>query len=101
MAAITADRASNNDTNTGRIRKKLRSIFEAAIEAGQSAVTVVSGDLHNSVNLIVGSHPNQMPSVCNIMHEFRDKEDVVLHVTPSGRSSTLKIKYALPRKNWH
>ena len=84
-------------TNTDRIREKLDDVFRAGSMQKLSTVTVISGDLHESVGFIPGSHPNQMPSVCNIMWEYRKASDEVLHETPSGRSSTLKIRYKLPR----
>ena len=79
-------------TNAERVRIALRHQLERATKAGQSSLVVLSRDLHDSTNFTPGSHPNQMPTVCNIMHEFRQGSDKVLHVTPSGRSSTLKIE---------
>mgnify|MGYP001580480213 CR=1 FL=1 len=91
---------ARQDTNTERLRGKLRAIFKAASDAGQTHIDVVSGDLHEATEFKSGSHPNQMPSVCNVMNEFKDVGDSVIHVTPSGRSSTLRIRYKLPRQTW-
>ena len=84
-------------TNADRIRQKLETIFKEGMSAHQDGITVVSGDLHKATEFIPGSHPNQMPSVCNIMREKLRAVDEVLHETPSGKSSTLKIRYRLPR----
>lgn len=84
-------------TNTDRIREKLDDIFSVAAREGASAIDVVSGELHQLTVFNTGSHHNQMPSVCNVMHERLRAGDVVLHETPSGQSSTLKIRYKLPR----
>ena len=86
------------DTNTDRIRETLRTFFKSALDDGKPFIDVVSGELHEATEFKQGSHPNQMPSVCNIMHEFKDMDDDILHVTPSGRSSTIQIRYYLPRK---
>ncbi len=88
------------DTNTERLREALRKIFKDETEKGKTSVSVVAGNLHDATEFVAGSHPNQMPSTCNIMNEFKESSDVVLHVTPSGRSSTFKICYELPRKHW-
>jgi hypothetical protein len=84
-------------TNTDRIRKALQALLSRASASGQTEVKVISGEFHNEIDFIPGSHPNQMPSVCNIMHEFLRDTDIVLHETPSGKSSTLAIAYRLPR----
>ena len=84
-------------TNTERIRQKLENIFREGQSKGNASVTIVSRDLHDAIEFIPGTHPNQMPSVCNVMNEFLQVSDDVLHETPSGRSSTLKIRYKLPR----
>ncbi|MCY1125670.1 hypothetical protein OU426_02285 [Frigidibacter sp. RF13] len=87
-------------SNADRVRETLRRKLQAATQAGQKFITVVSRDLHEATDFASGSHPNQMPTVCNVMHEFRQETDRVLRITPSGRSSTLKIEYGLPRKQW-
>lgn len=38
---------------------------------------------------------NQMPSVCNAMHKAMEAGDEAVHTTPSGKSSTIQIRYSL------
>ena len=84
-------------TNTDLIRNELNRIFQRYHSMGQSSVKVVSGELHKEIAFNPGTHPHQMPSVCNVMHEFLTNKDQVVRETPSGRSSTLTIEYKLPR----
>lgn len=84
-------------TNTDRIREAIEKLFSDATKQGHGNVEIVSGWLHDQVDFRSGSHPNQMPSVCNVMHEFFGTGDTVLHETASGKSSTLKIRYRIPR----
>ncbi len=83
--------------NTDRIREELEAIFHRHQQSGDTRVRIVSGELHKEVDFETGSHPNQMPSVCNVMHEYLGANDIVEHETPSGKSSTLTIVYRLPR----
>lgn len=84
-------------SNMDLIRNELQKIFTAAQQRGAASIEVVSKRLHDTTPFVAGSHPNQMPSVCNVMHENRGAGDVVMHETPSGKSSTLRILYRLPR----
>ena len=38
---------------------------------------------------------NAMPMVCNAMRQCMGENDIILHETPSGYSSSLEIKYFL------
>jgi len=51
---------------------------------------LVSGDIHNQMGM-----KNRMPQICRIMYEKMMPGDEVLHTTPSGKSSTIKIRYDL------
>lgn len=85
------------DTNADRIRSALNAFFESEFRLGRKSVRVVSGEIHKEIDFKRGSHPNQMPNVCRIMHECVGSRDSIANVTPSGHSSTLTIVYALPR----
>ena len=77
-------------------REALAKKFEEATAQGQTSITIKSGDLHREV--VGGYSPNRMPICCNVMHRNRQAGDDVLHTTPSGLSSTLTIRYKLPRQ---
>lgn len=57
---------------------------------GETSCTLISGEIHKSLGL-----KNKMPSVCNAMYQAMDSGDVVVHTTPSGKSSTIQICYQL------
>lgn len=63
------------------------------IEESEDDVTIVSGEIHKELPL-----KNSMPMVCNAMYAIMREEDQILESSPSGFSSTLKIKYRV-RKN--
>lgn len=53
-------------------------------------IDLVSGDIHKQLSL-----KNRMPDVCRIMYDKMIYGDEVLNTTPSGFSSTIKIRYYL------
>ena len=59
-----------------------------AFGKGADYVDVVSGDIHRELNF-----NKSMPTVCNAMYKLKTLKDEMLHTTPSGYSSTIKIRY--------
>ncbi len=53
-------------------------------------IDLVSGEIHKALGM-----KNRMPQVCNAMYQSMGLNDEVLHSTPSGHSSTIKIRYYL------
>ena len=70
------------------IRNYIKEKLNNAKENGLSYYDIVSGDIHREMNL-----DNKMPSVCSVMYQLKGEKDEVLHTTPSGKSSTIKIRY--------
>lgn len=66
------------------------SLFNEAQDNGEKEIILVSREIHKAMGLI-----NSMPSVCNAMYSIMNENDEVLMTTPSGKSSTIKIKYYL------
>lgn len=64
------------------------------IEESKEDIIVVSGETHKELQL-----KNSMPMVCNAMYAIMREDDQVLEASPSGFSSTLKIKYKARRNN--
>jgi len=85
------------DTNTGRIRQEIRGLFKRAHSNRFSSIRIRAGDLHESIEFTQGSHPNQMPSCCNMMTEFEKAGDKRLYTPPRGRGANLLIEYKIPR----
>ncbi|MBM6885567.1 hypothetical protein [Pseudoflavonifractor phocaeensis] len=59
-------------------------------EQGETSCTLTSGAIHKAMGL-----KNKMPSVCSAMYQVMEPGDVVVHTTPSGKSSTIQICYRL------
>ena len=73
---------------TDDIRQYISNLKKNARETGEKTIVLRSGDLHKDMGL-----KNAMPMVCNAMRQSMGADDVVLHTTPSGNSSTIEILY--------
>ena len=81
---------SGAKTTTADIRKYILGLKAVANSQGEEFVEIVSNDVHRALKLT-----SSMPSVCNAMRQVMREGDIIVHQTPSGNSSTLKIKYFL------
>ncbi len=70
------------------IRQHIDKLFQEAKERGDQYLDLVSGQIHNQLGM-----KNSMPQVCRIMYEKKQARDEIMHTTPSGKSSTIKIRY--------
>ncbi len=75
---------------TKDIRDYIESQKAEARNNGEEFIILRASDLHRINRL-----KNGMPMVCNAMRQCMGENDIVLHETPSGYSSSLKIKYLL------
>ena len=57
---------------------------------GKNRIVLISGDIHENLGL-----NRRMPSVCRAMYYCMGDNDIILHQTPSGFSSTIEIEYNL------
>ena len=73
---------------TDDIRQHIFKLKTAARDQGKNLIVLKSGDIHKALGL-----KNAMPQVCNAMRQSMNKDDIVLHTTPSGNSSTIEIQY--------
>ena len=80
----------DNKMTMQEIRDYIQDLKRQAKENGQTSITLISGDIHKELNL-----KNYMPPVCNAMRQCMEVNDIVLHTTDSGNSSTIKIEYKL------
>lgn len=88
---------TNNETvrevvkiKTKDIRDYIESKKEEAKNKGEEFIVLRASDIHRMNHL-----RNSMPMVCNAMKQCMGENDIVLHTTPSGYSSSLEIKYLL------
>lgn len=92
---VKNDRTVGEPSEPGRktaddIRQYIESVLQEAKMRGADYIVLVSGEIHKQMGL-----RNRIPAVCRIMYEKMMPGDEILHTTPSGKSSTIKIRYAL------
>ena len=73
---------------TEDIRQHIIKLKKDAKDEGKTFIILKSGDIHKELKL-----KSAMPQVCNAMRQSMNEDDIVLHTTPSGNSSTIEIKY--------
>jgi cytoplasmic iron level regulating protein YaaA (DUF328/UPF0246 family) len=74
-------------------RRAWGDMLQEAKLRGEDFIDLVSGDIHKQMGM-----KNRMPQVCNVMYKIMMPGDEVLHTTPSGKSSTIKIRYDLRKR---
>ncbi len=85
--------------NTKDFELKLSELLRNAELQKRRFTDISSGNLHQ----LVGGYPSTknedhaMPTCCNVMRKFQKPNDEILHESPSGQSTTLVIRYHLPR----
>lgn len=93
--AVNSSRIAKAPTGPPRktsedIRQYIDTLLQEAKDRGEEYIDLVSGDIHKQLGL-----KNRMPQVCSIMYQKKLPGDEILHTTPSGMSSTIKIRYFL------
>jgi len=68
----------------------MQDLFKKERSLGKKTMVLVSGDIHKDMGL-----SKRFPTVCDAMYALMQSGDKVLHTTPSGKSTTIKIKYHL------
>lgn len=92
------DRTVRSDSNTTKktandVRIYIDKLLQEAKIQGKDYIDLVSGDIHKQLGM-----KNRMPQVCRIMYEKMIPGDEILHTTPSGKSSTIEIRYKLEKR---
>ena len=75
---------------TQDVRDYIQKQFDKARSLGKKAAILVSGDIEKDMGW-----SKRLPIVCQAMYSLMKSDDVVLHTTPSGKSSTIEIEYKL------
>lgn len=76
--------------NKDEIKVYIQNEMAQAKKNGKTEITLVSGEIHNELG-----YKHRHPAVCSVMYKCMSDNDVVMHTTPSGNSSTIAIKYFL------
>jgi len=88
-------------TLTEKIRNKIREKFLFAEKQQLTFLDLYSSKLYEEIRVELNLPPkpdHRMPICCNAMCSFYDKDrDEILTHTPSYQSSTLGIRYKIPR----
>lgn len=71
-------------------RDYIQRFFDMERSLGKKSVVLVSGDSEKDMGW-----SKRLPIVCQAMYSMMKSDDVVLHTTPSGKSSTIEIEYQL------
>ena len=83
-----ASEQEGNKITTDDIRQHILELKTVAKNEGKKFIILKSGDIHKALKL-----KSAMPQVCNAMRQSMNEDDIVLHTTPSGNSSTIEIQY--------
>ena len=75
---------------TKDIREYIEAQKEEARSRGEEFIVLRASNIHR-----INKLKNSMPMVCNAMRQCMGDNDIVLHETPSGYSSSLEIRYML------
>ncbi|OMD89873.1 hypothetical protein BSK49_10930 [Paenibacillus odorifer] len=87
------DSAKNSRGLTDEIRLYIFETIVNATKQGLVYIDLISGEIHKELNL-----SNRVPSVCSAMLSIEDVEIEILNDTPSGMSSTKKVRYWLQER---
>lgn len=80
--------ASSPKISTEDIRQYIEKLINKAKANNLKYVDIISGEVHKKLGL-----KNRMPQVCEAMYSKKKPNDIILHTTPSGKSSTIMIRY--------
>ena len=73
---------------TGRAREYINFRKAQAREAGMAYVDLLCNDIQKELGII-----NRAPAICTAMYACCGPKDQVLYAPPSGKSTTVKIRY--------
>ena len=92
-AGMTVETAGLQRTTSEAIRLHIERLMHEAKWRGEEFIDLVSGDIHKQMGM-----KDRMPQVCSVMYKMMKPGDEILHTTPSGKSSTIKIRYDLRKR---
>ncbi|MDE6758118.1 MAG: hypothetical protein K2J89_02425 [Clostridia bacterium] len=93
VKTLEEKKASNMKIGTVDIKNYILALKQDAIIRGDKFIELISNDIHNALEL-----KSRMPMVCNAMKQAMNENDIIVHQTASGYSSTLTIRYFLERE---
>ena len=93
-AAQTSNERSDGKESVGKIniteqaRQYILKQKKEAKEAGSSEIVLVCNDIQKKLGVV-----NRAPAICSAMYDSMLDGDEVLFAPPSGKSTTVKIRY--------
>ncbi len=75
---------------TTAIERYIKNKKVEAIQKGKNELIILASELAKEIGL-----KQRFPMICSAMRKCMEIDDEILHQTPSGNSSTFKVKYKL------
>lgn len=82
------NQAPEKESLVARAKEYINKEKQQAKQAGLSEIILVCNDIQKSLGI-----SNRTPSICTAMYDCMSANDEVLFAPPSGKSTTVKIKY--------
>lgn len=89
--AATSSKRPEPKVSTSDVRNYIMEQKREAAARGETELTFKASAIHRELKM-----KNRIPMVTNAMRQCMAEGDEVLHDTPSGKSSTLEIRFYLP-----
>ena len=88
MAKLKASNRDKTERPSAIARQFIETVRQSAKEQGVEYVDLISGDVHKELKW-----KSRLPLVCDAMKNSMKPGDEFIHTTPSGKSSTITIRY--------
>ena len=88
MAKSKASQKNRSERPSAIARQFIETLRQQAKEQGKEYIDLVSGEIHKELNW-----KSRLPLVCDAMRNSLKPGDEFIHTTPSGKSSTITIRY--------
>ena len=72
----------------GLAKDYIRKCKDEAKKQGLSEITLLCNDIQKALQVV-----NRTPSICSAMYDMMENGDQVLSAPPSGKSTTVRVKY--------
>ena len=88
MAKLKASNRDKTERPSAIARQFIETVRQSAKDQGAEYVDLVSGDVHKELKW-----KSRLPLVCDAMKNSMKPGDEFIHTTPSGKSSTINVRY--------
>ena len=85
---MTSDDLPEKESLVSKAKKYINKQKQLAKQDGLSEITLVCNDIQKALGVT-----NRTPSICTAMYDCMVTDDEILFAPPSGKSTTVKVKY--------